>query len=509
MTAPRPRAVPDLPPHDLDAERLILGSCIWRDAQIPGLDLLPEELYSPANALVWAAMLELSASGLDVTTNALRTLLADRGELSVVGGHDYLLSLTDGVPLPVEPADVARIKRLATLRVIGDRAMELAVSTRLVESDAHVTGVYQRLTEAQHQLSSLDRRAALPSLADVVEAMQFDGRRLQTALPTFDDLLRGGLPTRRLVTVLGAPGGGKTTLMTCLMDGFEQQGASCLYFASDESREGIAVRLGQLSGHGRQAMESPHDVERRRFAAKLRQRPHLVIVDPRRDRMTIEDAARRLALHAGTRIPVLIVDSLQTALSASVDPDASEYERIETVTNVLEDIALRRNMLVFGISEMSRAAYRSGGKGADTRALAGGKGAGRIEYASDLQISLTEVDPQKPGLVDVEVTKNRLTGKKPVFRIQIDDASASVREVEAPVRPSPVEAAEQKARQQLEQAKQRIRQALRTHRDLKSQRDVLGVCMGARGHNATAFNQMLNAEEIVQVDGCLRLRVGT
>lgn len=501
----RPRAVPDAPQQDLIAEKNVLASCLTWPDQMPSVDLAPSDFYGGRNALIWETMRQLFARGEPVDTVAVRVEL-ERQKIDSVD-HDYLLDICGStIPIPVQEVEVRQIKRLARRRAMEEEALRLSVASRLGED---VTGVFAKLAEAKDALDSVDqKRAALPSLADVVEAMRFDGRRLLTGIQSFDDMLRGGLPPRRFVSVLGAPGGGKTTFMTALMDGFEQQGASCLYFAADESREGIIVRLGQLAGHPRSAMESPHDSVRRAFAKTLRQRPHLCIVDPRRDRMLLEDAAQRLRAHAEGRIPVLIVDSLQTAPARAVDPEATEYERIEAAANLCEDLAQRYDMLVIAISEMSRASYRSGSKLGDTRPLAGGKGSGRIEYASDLQISLTEVDPQKPGLVDVECSKNRLTGKKPSFRIQLDAERASVREVDAPPDKSPSARAEEKSHLQLEAAKARVKKAIRAHRDLTSQRDVLDVCMGSRSHNATAFRQLERSGVVCVVDGIIRLQEG-
>lgn len=504
----RPRVVPDAPPHDPTAEQNILASCLTWPEQIPSVPLVPDEFYSGRNQLLWECMLRLSHQGEKADTVNVR-LAFERAKVPYE--QDYLQSICDStIPIHVQPPEVRQVKRLAKLRVMHERAAALSITARQGED---VTGVYRQVLDAKEDLDAVEHASELPSLADVVEAMQFDGRRLMTGIETLDDLLRGGMPPRKLVTILGAPGGGKTTFTTCLMDGFEQQGASCAYVAADECREGIAVRLGQLAGHPRTAMESPHDSVRREFAKALRQRPHLVIVDPRKDRLTVEDVARRLHARAQKdgRIPVLIVDSIQTAPSSSVDPDASEYERIDTMVNVLEALAGRYGMLVIGISEMSRAAYKTGTKGADVRALAGGKGAGRIEYASDLQLSLTEVDPDKQGLVELDISKNRITGKKRRMRLQIDEQRASVREVEMPDETPSDHAHRQrlKEEQNLEAAKARVRQTIRAHRDLTSQRDVLGLAMGSRSHNATAYRLLERSGELVLVDGIIRLQERT
>jgi replicative DNA helicase len=496
----RPRAVEDEPQHltDVPLEGTILGSIIIKPALIRGTKLSPSDFASSANEDIFRAMLAMHVEGEPIDTVRLERRLQDQGKLAKVGGGDYLLSLTNTIPPDNLPEE--RLRKLACKRRMADAAQMLHARLRAGEDVSLPT---QQLERAREDLRLVEQPLArLPLLADLVHEMHFDGRRLRTGINTLDEAFRGGIPLKSFGVLVGAPGAAKTTIATSLLDRFQRDGAVAMYLAADEARDGIVVRLGQLDGFPREGLESPHDTVRRAFAAKLRARPDLLVVDPHEDRLTLEEAASMLQELAGDRIRVIIVDSLQTIPCAAADAATDARDRMNTIIETCKRIA-KRGAIVIAISEMSRGGYRTGDRATDTSALAAGKESGSIEYGANFVLGLRSARGEK-GVIEVEVAKNRIGSEKPDLRLRIDFERASVHELDPP--PPPEKQAELKTAARLELAKERIRAVLREHHNLGSRRDVVALAEGTTAHNLAAINLMVQEGEVVPLNGFLRLQ---
>jgi hypothetical protein len=276
-----------------------------------------------------------------------------------------------------------------------------------------------------------------------------------------------------------------------------------MYLAADEQPKGIAVRLGQLDGFARDALESPHNLARKAFAARLRLRPELMVVDPFDARVTLEDADQLLLERAKDRIRVLIVDSLQTIPCAAANAFETARDRMTATIEACKRAA-KRGAIVIAISEMSRGGYRTGDRATDTSALSSGKESGAIEYGGAFLLGLRSVKGEK-GVIEIECAKNRVGNEKPDLRVRINFERASLHEVDMPaasLRPS-----ETKADERMAKAKARIAEALRQHHDLTSAREVLAHVSGSRNANADALRDMQKRGEVVELDGALRLQL--
>jgi KaiC/GvpD/RAD55 family RecA-like ATPase len=324
------------------------------------------------------------------------------------------------------------------------------------------------------------------SLADSMLALvQPVSARLSSGLETLDRATRGGLPLGRVVTLVGAPGAGKTGLAVWFAEQWERAGAAVAFLAADEEPRGILTRIGQRMGFSRDDIEGPDDGVRRDLASQCVGRS-VIVIDPDADESmrTIEDAHAAL-VHFACELPrVLIIDSLQTCLCAAAMSCDTIRERISTKMRVVKSFA-KTGTLVVVISEMARAGYRSGDAKNDVSALAAGKESSDIEYGSALLLGLRSVRDTS-GQTDVEVAKNRLGAEKPTFRLRLDFATAGWSEIATPAEPDKGGAAEDERDAKAEQI---IRDVIAAHPGkLASQNAVLAV---ARGMKRAVMNRAL------------------
>lgn len=324
-----------------------------------------------------------------------------------------------------------RPKHLRDARHTRQRRLQAVAKAIASASAAELPALLERFAAAQLELEALDGDGPhAPELEACIDAIAQTGPRLVIGLPTLDAATRGGIPLGRFVAILGGPGSSKTNLATWLGDGWERAGCGVLYVAADEAREAIVTRIGQLDGHNREALEDKDPRARAAFMRRARGR-HIRVIDPFEDRITLEQCEAELVSLADGRPRVLIVDSLQRVPASGAAALDTKREQLEYVVGYLDGLA-KRGTLVIGISEMSRAGYRTGKRETDISALAAGAESRAIEFAAHLLVGLKPVR-SAAGIVELEVAKNRLGPDKPEIRLRLDFSTLAIREAPRPV----------------------------------------------------------------------------
>jgi replicative DNA helicase len=217
--APRGGDFERTPPHDIAAEQCVLGGMLLsRDAISDVLEVIhPRDHYRPAHQILHEVILDLYGRGEPADAVMVAAELTRRGELTRVGGADYLHTVIASVPTAANAGYYARIVRE---RAMLRRLVE--VGTRIVQLGYSGDGEADDLVDqAQAEVYSItDRRISedylplaeiMPGALDEIEAIGSRGGGM-TGVPTgFADMdaLTNGLHPGQMIVIAARPALGK------------------------------------------------------------------------------------------------------------------------------------------------------------------------------------------------------------------------------------------------------------------------------------------------------------
>lgn len=154
---PTPQHEPDSLPTNILAERSLLGGLISDHSRASSLvrasvsfGLTADDFAQSAHRKIFETLVRMANENKPIDL----VLIADKLDVTSIGGHAYLCDLTSGA-VPVESHVLAKariIKRDAQLRRIISFAeqLELAARKRRANPEEIVTDAVRKLTEAIH-----------------------------------------------------------------------------------------------------------------------------------------------------------------------------------------------------------------------------------------------------------------------------------------------------------------------------------------------------------------------
>jgi hypothetical protein len=141
-----------LPPHDLAVESAVLSACMLASEAVDACgNLRPEHFYSPANRIIYGAILELHAAGQSADVLTVARQLRERELLTKVGGAAYLGRIVDESPAVAHVGEHAAILVALALR----RAVIAAAHSIAAEGYQHVEDPSTWAEQAAKRLQSV------------------------------------------------------------------------------------------------------------------------------------------------------------------------------------------------------------------------------------------------------------------------------------------------------------------------------------------------------------------
>jgi replicative DNA helicase len=362
-------------PHDLDAERSVLGGVLLSPKGFPEVSdqVSPPDFYHPAHAAIYEAMVFLSTASKPIDAiSVAEQMRASQSlhSLNGVRGEAYFGELMNAVVTVENLAYHARIVRSkATARRLVETATEIAAKgcsdygefdDYLAESQQAVCAIVQR----DQRGGPVPVKKMLPALFDAIEK-RYERKQVVTGVPTgyhmLDDLTLG-LQPGDLIIGAARPSMGKTALALNIGHHAGLQGFPVLVFSLEMDGQSLLERLvasdARINSHhlrlGR--LEDRDWVRFTDASSRLAEMP-LSIDDSSSLRLVdIQNRARRWrAAHAHEDLGLIIVDYLQLIHGMAGRTREQNREReIADISRGLKALAKELHVPVLALSQLNR-----------------------------------------------------------------------------------------------------------------------------------------------------------
>ncbi|MCR4413588.1 MAG: replicative DNA helicase [Thermoguttaceae bacterium] len=356
-----------LPPHNLEAERGVLGSILLDPSLCDDVVLVlrPEDFYADPHRRLFSHMVAMHDEGKRIDATLIVERLKQKGDFEAVGGAAYLAEIIHSVPVAAHALYYANIVR--------DKAMlrDLIHASTAILRDAYdpTLDPQELVSRSEERIFAVhDQRSSdqVASINDVLlKAFDEIDRRMQggaAGVPTgFTDLdeLTGGLHPSELIILAARPSMGKTALALNIAENVAvKANVPTLFVSLEMSRQELAQRMlcsrGKINGRKfRSSFLSAEDRTKLVEASSILSKAPLYIDDsPSRTVTEIAACARRLKRKAN--LGFVAIDYLQL-----IEPDNPKDPRQEQVAKIarrLKGMARELNLPVLCLAQLNRQA---------------------------------------------------------------------------------------------------------------------------------------------------------
>ncbi len=411
-------------PWSPEAEQAVLGAMLLdQDAALRAVELVDDTVfYREGHRRLFRAMRALIERRSVIDPVTLNDELERRGELSQVGGAEYVAELVDAAPTAANLEHHTKILR------------EKSILRRLIEASTQtITEAYDGRSQAPDlldlaearifQISQQRRDQGFTRLKEMlwpamerIEALQRSGKTI-TGVPTgFVDLdeMTSGFQPSELIIVAARPSMGKTALvLNVAAHAAIEAKVGVAIFSLEMSKDALVQRLltaeAQVdSSRVRRSALRDADFTRLARAAGILQGCPIWIDDtPAITLLEMRSKARRLK--AEHDIGLLVVDYLQ--LMRSPEYAENRVQEISDVSRSLKGLSRELKIPVIALSQLSRASEQRGGERKPI--LSDLRDSGAIEQDADIVIFIhrpeyyDKEDETKRGIAEILLAKHR------------------------------------------------------------------------------------------------------
>jgi replicative DNA helicase len=430
-------------PHNVDAERSILGSVLLENRALnQAQEILREgDFYRDGHRRIFRAMEALREGSGVIDLITLKNELDRAGDLESVGGPGYIASLVDGVPKSANVEHYARIvKEKALMRALIEASHR--IQTLCFEGELPVQDV---LDEAQKQIFSLAeghltngfvpvKELAGPTL-EYIDKLH-DRQELVTGLATgferFDELTSGLQPTD-LIVLAARPSMGKTALALNMAQNVATRlGRTVGVFSLEMSKEQLFLRMlcaqARVDAHHLRTGRLGKDEWARLTMAFAELTEARIFVDDTPGMSIFEMRAKARRLKSERGLDLVIVDYLQ--LMRGRGRYENRTQEVSDISRSLKGLAKELRVPLIALSQLSRAPEQRGGDHkpqlSDLRECVTGET--QVQLANGERVPIRSLVGSTPGVVAVDQSGRLVTaasdlvwavGRRPILRITL------------------------------------------------------------------------------------------
>jgi replicative DNA helicase len=355
-------------PHNLDAERSVLGAIlVHNDAFNLAAEVInSRDFYRDAHRRIFDKMVLLSERNQAIDFVTLKEELSKSGDLDEVGGPAYVASLSDGVPRATNVEYYARIvKEKSTLRSLIYAANKILTNAYEAEQEPEV--ILDQAESAIFAVADERMRGGFVPMRDLVREnfpkieQLFEQKRLITGVPTgfvdLDEVTRG-FQRGDLIIVAARPSMGKTSLVLNVAQHVAAHATQSVgFFSLEMSKESLFIRLltaeAQIDGHRLMSGAiGQKDYGRISHALETLSSMRLFI-DDTANIGVLEMRAKARRLQAEHGLSLIVVDYIQ--LMASRGRFENRTLELASISRALKGLAKEIDVPIVVLSQLSRA----------------------------------------------------------------------------------------------------------------------------------------------------------
>jgi replicative DNA helicase len=408
-SAPPPEPIDELvPPHNIEAEKAVLGAVLLHNDALVTIDglLEPPDFYRKAHQQIFAAMLAIQEDRVDAQIDpvTLKARLNQLKQLEAVGGPAYVMSLVDGLPHATNIEYYAQlVKEASRLRQVIVTAGKLV--QRAHEADSRAVDLAGDAADQLYELGS----HALPGqpvflndlLTPGIEALEFATTHkdtvagMSTGFRDLDDMT-AGLHSGELILIAARTSVGKTALAmniarnvgdahTVLVFSLEMEKLQLFLrmFAAEARVDSQRMRTGRL-------LSGDWD---RLSKAMVSLAPVKVLIDDTPSIGLREVRARSRQVRAEHGLGLVVVDYLQ--LMRGRGRFDNRTQEIGSISRGLKAVAKEFQIPVIALAQLSRAAEGQFGRKARKPQLSDLRESGDLENDADVVFLIYRQEPKQ------------------------------------------------------------------------------------------------------------------
>ena len=453
-----------VPPHNLEAERSVLGAILLQNDiifRVTEVGLEARDFYRPAHQQIYEIIQLIAARAEPVDLVTLTSALRDRGWYDSVGGGGALTSLFEDT---FALSNVAHYARIVREKAIQRRVIEVTteISSRafdgVEDTDAFLDDAERLMLGVADEQGSKTFSSMQEILVQNMHTIEEMAQRktdvvgLATGFTDFDKLT-SGLRPGQLIILAARPAMGKTSMFLSMIQTISAGGSKSVsaLFSLEMSREELGFRM--LSGMARIDAKRlkigrllDRDWPRLASAADLLSKAK-IFIDDSGDLtvMDIRSRCRRL-LTSEKRLDLIVVDYLQLmkGSKAASKGDGSREREISEISRNLKNLAKELKVPIIALSQLNRGVESRPNK---RPMLSDLRESGAIEQDADMVcfIYRDEVynkETEDRGIAELIVAKHRAgetdtirLGWQPEYTLFVNLAGDSPGTPISPIRP--------------------------------------------------------------------------